>query len=118
MSLAYPQLLTDKKLTPPHIYVAGTIELRLTRDDCQAFEIRRSLKDGREYYYVEYDVVLNVDGWRLTYEFVVPRKGKFVDGGPGRNPIRKTCELSLAPAIQFYDKPEAHTSPSPTSTSH
>ena len=67
---------------------------------------------------MEYEVVLRGEGWRLIYEFVVPRKGKFVGGGPGKNPIRQTCELSLAPAIQFYEKPEAHMSPSLTSTSH
>jgi hypothetical protein len=50
--------------------------------------------------------MLRGDGLRMTYEFLIPRTGKFEDGAHGRKPIRKTCALTLAPAFAFYTSPE------------
>jgi hypothetical protein len=96
----------NKRLTPVHIHKAGTIEIRLTRDDCQAFEVKRHPEKKRYFYYVEYEVILRGDGLRMTYEFLIPRTGKFERGGYGENPIRKTCTLTLASAFAFYTSPE------------
>jgi hypothetical protein len=61
--------------------------------------------DGKKYYYMEYEVIIRGNDWRMTYEFLIPRTGKFQGETPGKDPIRRTAELTLAPAFQFYTKP-------------
>jgi hypothetical protein len=99
-------LLIDKRLTRIHIHKAGTIEIRLTRDDCQAFEVKRHPDKKKYFYYVEYEVILRGDNLRMTYEFLIPRTGKFERGSCGEEPIRKTCTLTLSSAFAFYTSPE------------
>lgn len=94
------------QLTSIHIHIAGTIEIRLTREECHAFRIERHPDNGKQYYYVEYDVIMRGDGLRLVYEFLIPRTGKFKGGDPGKNPIRRTSALALASAFAFYTQPE------------
>lgn len=101
--------MKNEKLTPIHIHIAGIIEIRLNRDEWQAFGIRRHPENDKEYHYLEYEVVLRGDGLRMTYEFLIPRTGKFEDGADEKDCIRKTSTLTLASAFAFYTEPSALT---------
>ena len=54
----------------------------LSPEDCSQFEVRRS-PNGRDWYYVEYEIGLVLDGHRMVFEIVVPRLGRFPPGGGG-----------------------------------
>lgn len=62
-----------------------------------------AMSGGRRFYKIEYEVGLVLKGDKMTFEFVVPRRGTFPPGGDyGPNPIRQRGSYDCIGAFHLF----------------
>lgn len=85
------------------------MKIELTDEQCQNFERRWSpdlSRRERRYYYVDYEVRLVLKGILMTYEFIIPKRGRWPKGnetGYGVDPIVAQVELEDGGAFNLYN---------------
>ena len=92
-----------------HIFKARVMTLEFTQGQCENFEIRISpdlQRKERRYYFIQYEVRLVLKNIHLTYEFVVPKSGKWPEHNVrdyGEDPIVAHVELEDGGVYNLYN---------------
>ena len=77
------------------------LEVDLSDVDRRKFDTIRNRRTKKIYLRMEYEVRVEFDYPRLTYEIIIPQNGKFPDSENwGNDPIRKPAILNCAAAIE------------------
>lgn len=82
------------------------IVFHITQQDSKDFiATTRLTPDGtKQWFEIDYEVGVTVEGHTMIFDIIVPRNGKFPDdGGYGPNPIRRQGQYDCAGAFQLFN---------------
>ncbi|OQV11073.1 hypothetical protein CLAIMM_14973 [Cladophialophora immunda] len=80
----------------------GTLNFHISTEEAQRFPQEQSPTDG-PYYYLDYELILTLDGHIMTFKFIIPRTGRWpTHGDRYANVMYRTGQYDTAGVSQLF----------------